>query len=54
MKDIIWGVIIIAIGLFNGSSVLTGNPTTLDFVFDGLGLFFIGRGALRLFKGSKS
>ncbi len=48
MKNILWGIAIIGIGLFNGSSVFTGNPTALDYAFDGLGVFFIGFGIFKL------
>jgi len=48
MKNIIWGVLIIAIGLINGHSVFTGKPEMLDYVFDGLGVFFIGLGIYRM------
>ena len=46
MQDIFWGVAIIAIGLFMGGSVFLGEFTLLNFVFDGLGVFFIGKGVV--------
>ena len=42
--DIISGVVLIGIGLMLGGSIFTGDPTWLDYVFDGLGIFWIGRG----------
>lgn len=46
MQDIFWGVAIIAIGLFMGGSVFLGQFTLVNFIFDGLGVFFIGKGAV--------
>ena len=48
MQDIFWGVVIIAIGLFMGGSVFLGEFTLVNFFFDGLGVFFIGKGAVSL------
>ena len=48
MQDIFWGAVIIAIGLFMGGSVFLGQFTLINFFFDGLGVFFIGKGALSL------
>ena len=48
MQDIFWGVIIIAIGLFMGGSVFLGELTLVNFLFDGLGVFFIGKGAMSM------
>jgi len=48
VQDIFWGVAIIAIGLFMGGSVFLGEFTVLNFVFDGLGVFFIGKGAVSM------
>lgn len=50
MKNIIWGIVIIAIGLVNGHSVFTGHAEALDYVFDGLGVFFIGLGIFRMIQ----
>jgi len=44
MKDIIAGVVLIAIGLFMGSSLFYGDFTLFNIFFDGLGVFFIGKG----------
>ena len=48
--DIIAGVVLIGIGLVFGGSVFTGNPGILDYFFDGLGLFWIGKGIYRLVR----
>jgi hypothetical protein len=53
MQDIFWGVAIIAIGLFMGGSIFLGQFTMLNFIFDGLGVFFLGKGAIGMI-GQKS
>jgi len=50
--DIIAGVVLIGIGLAFGGSVFTGNPGLLDYFFDGLGVFWIGKGIYRLVRSS--
>ncbi len=50
--DIIGGGILIGIGLMFGGSVFTGNPGMLDWLFDGLGMFWIGRGVYRMVGGA--
>ena len=49
--DIIAGVVIICIGFSYGGSVFLGNPGPLDYLFDGLGVFWIGRGIFKLVRG---
>ena len=49
--DIFWGIVIIGIGFTYGGSVFLGNPGPFDYVFDGLGVFWIGRGVYRLVRG---
>jgi hypothetical protein len=49
--DIIAGVVLIGIGLAFGGSVFTGNPGVLDYFFDGLGVFWIGKGIYSLVRG---
>jgi len=44
MKDIIAGIVLIAIGLFMGSSFFYGDFTLFNIIFDGLGVLFIGKG----------
>ena len=48
--DIITGVVLIGIGFLFGGSVFLGNPGLLDWLFDGLGLFWIGKGIYRLVR----
>ena len=48
--DIIAGIIIIGIGFTYGGSVFLGNPGPLDYFFDGLGVFWIGRGIYKLVR----
>ena len=51
MQNIMTGIAIIAVGFFMGSSLFLGHVTVFNIFFDGLGLFFIGRG---LFGGKAS
>ena len=53
MQDIFWGAIIIGIGLAMGGSIFLGQFTLFNFFFDGLGIFFIGKGAMSMI-GEKS
>jgi len=46
--DIITGVVLIGIGFLFGGSVFLGNPGLLDYFFDGLGLFWVGKGIYRM------
>ena len=48
--DIIAGMVLIGIGFLFGGSIFLGNPGTLDYFFDGLGLFWIGKGIYRLVR----
>ena len=48
--DIIAGVVLIGIGFLFGGSIFLGNPGPLDYFFDGLGLFWIGKGIYRLVR----
>ena len=48
--DIIAGVVLIGIGFLFGGSVFLGNPGLLDWVFDGLGVFWIAKGIYRLVR----
>lgn len=49
--DIIAGVVLIGIGFTFGGSVFLGNPGPLDYFFDGLGVFWIGRGIYKMVRG---
>ncbi len=48
--DIIAGVVLVGIGFLFGGSIFLGNPGLLDYFFDGLGLFWIGKGIYRLVR----
>jgi hypothetical protein len=50
LGDIISGVVLIGIGFVVGGSVFTGDASWLDYFFDGLGLFWIGRGVYKMVK----
>lgn len=50
MKRIFWGAVIIAIGLIRGDSVFLGDFNVLSIFFDALGLFFIARGVLAIYR----
>lgn len=50
MLDIVAGVVLIAIGLVFGRSVFLGDFSWLSIIFDGLGLFLIVRGAMRMYR----
>jgi hypothetical protein len=50
MRDLIPGLVVIGIGLFTGSSTFLGNFTVVSAFFDAFGLFFIGRGLLKLYQ----
>lgn len=53
MQDIFWGVVIIGIGLAMGGSIFMGQFTLINLFFDGLGIFFIGKGLVGML-GQKS
>lgn len=48
MQDVFWGIVIIGIGLAMGSSVFFGEFTLFNVFFDGLGVFFIGKGVMSM------
>lgn len=48
LRDVVAGVVLLAIGLATGGSVLDGRADALDYVFDGLAITWIAWGALRL------
>lgn len=50
MRDIVWGAVIIAIGLVRGDSVFRGDFTVLSIIFDALGTFFVVRGLVRMVR----
>jgi hypothetical protein len=46
--DIVSAVVLIGIGFALGGWIFTGDPIWLDYFFDGLGRFWIGRGIYKL------
>ena len=48
--DIISGLVLIGIGFVVGGSVFMGDATWLDYLFDGLGIFWIARGIYKMVK----
>ena len=54
MRDIIAGLVLIGIGLAMGGSIFTGDFSLFSIIFDGLGLFWIGKGAYSIYKAKQS
>jgi hypothetical protein len=50
MKSIFWGAVIIAIGLVRGDSVFRGDFGVISIVFDAIGVFFIIRGLVSIYR----
>lgn len=50
MGNIIAGLVLIGIGLAMGGSVFRGDFSLTSLFFDGLGLFWIGKGLLGMFR----
>ncbi len=48
VRDLIGGGVLIGIGFAFGGSIFTGDPTFLDWVFDGLGIFWVSKGLYML------
>ena len=44
LPELLLGAVLVGIGFATGESVFRENPSLLDACFDGLGLFFVGRG----------
>jgi hypothetical protein len=53
MQSIFWGIALIVIGLLSGNSLFLGDVGILSLFFDGLGLFWIGRGVYQLVQAKK-
>ena len=49
IRDVVGGLVLIGIGFMWGSSVFLGNPTALDWFFDGLGTFWLCKGLYNIF-----
>ncbi len=54
MRDIFWGVLIIGIGLYFGASIFLGDFSLLSCFFDGLGLFWIGKGVVGMVRNNQA
>ena len=50
MKSIFWGAVIIAIGLVRGDSVFRSDFGVISIVFDAIGVFFIIRGLVSIYR----
>lgn len=50
MKSIFWGAVIIAIGLVRGDSVFRGDFSPIPIIFDAIGVFFIIRGVVSIYR----
>jgi hypothetical protein len=50
MKSIVSGITLIVVGLLIGDSVFQGHFGITAIIFDGLGFFFIGKGAYSLWR----
>ncbi|HEX5136185.1 MAG TPA: hypothetical protein VFY93_04375 [Planctomycetota bacterium] len=48
IRDLVGGATLIGIGLLFGGSIFTGNPSALDWMFDGLGVFWIAKGVYQI------
>jgi hypothetical protein len=54
VRDMIGGATLIGIGFLFGGSIFMGDPTLLDWVFDGLGTFWIAKGIYQLATANSS
>ena len=54
MKGIIGGLGVIAVGLLLNDSVFLGQFTTRAIIFDALGLFFIVRGVISIYRAKQA
>jgi hypothetical protein len=54
VRDILAGVVLIAIGLLFGGSVFRGEFTIWSVLFDGLGVFLIVLGVIKLVRARRS
>jgi len=50
MKSIFWGAVIIAIGFAMHESVFRGDFTVRSIIFDAIGVFFIIRGMISIYR----
>ena len=54
MRDIVAGVVLIAIGFVWGGSVFLGDFSLSSIFFDGLGVFFVIRGLVRMNRATQA
>jgi hypothetical protein len=54
MGSILAGIVLISIGLFGGDSIFRGEFSLLSVLFDGLGLFWIGKGIYGLTQSNRN
>ncbi len=54
MGNIVAGLVLIGIGLVRKDSVFLGNFDVINLIFDGLGIFWIGKGVVGLVKAKSS
>jgi hypothetical protein len=50
IRDILAGAALLALGLLTRSSSLDGGADGIDYLFDAIGLFWIGWGVFRLVR----
>jgi len=48
IRDLVGGATLIGIGLLFGGSIFTGDPSLLDWIFDGLGIFWVAKGVYQI------
>ena len=54
MRDIIAGAVLIGIGFVFGGSVFLGDFSVTNIIFDGLGVFFIVKGLIKVAKSKQT
>jgi hypothetical protein len=54
MRDIITGAALIGIGFVFGGSVFLGDFSVINIIFDGLGVFFIVKGLIKVAKSKQA
>jgi hypothetical protein len=50
LRDLVSGIVLIGIGFLFGGSVFLGDFTVWSIFFDGLGVFLIVRGVVKLLR----
>jgi len=53
MRDIVFGLILIGFGFLLGGSIFLGDWGVVPIIFDGLAIFWIARGSIRVIKNRK-